>query len=670
MGPFARLHGPWLSLALLVVILMLGAPLGNAAWAGSRDYGVVTIDLRPERGDVPTHLCVVSEVAGPRARQTLDQLMRGAPNSEGEVELNTQMWPEFEAVPSCASPGVCAPRIRVPGTQVQAQDFAVACVKDDLKSNRVERDPRLLVLMLEHLEGSPPALDSLNLAGGVATIGVQLDLRRVVVTARSLGGHYAPHDRSYHAEVSDGSRKMVALPISPRCAWTALLLPGAQISEGQRARLRLVAQGRSMEAERCIGPLDGSSTLRAMLPPGEGTGQIILERRAKDDSPEPDALSFRGQWRGQWPDELLELSPLRIHFRWRGPECIYPRGQCPAASLASGQHCSVNFRDELCHYSCPGEDQPADGERIRLPVQVTFEKKRPVQRWSDTLESPGQILASYVDPSRRFLRADLRDWQSGGPGARVRHIDLMTSDGATQRHAVDGRKVLELRVPHASCELMRYRFSGDREYRELLAPVRDGKVVLAPPYASARLARFGVSLVQGGGPSFMTGKEQTLLLPPTNYLGILQLVMNLRALRPKIPRLSWDFRLGASLGQWGYFEGREGTVPRRIDRRLAWVRFLAGVAAVVDLWPRVRASLGVDFGGSWPLKFQKDFPIETRNFLVIPTLGTEIQIRRNVALDLQLRAIVGESYLRIDTGETKPLETISVAGLYGIRLNF
>lgn len=664
MGRRYRQDLVWL-VGLLVCMVVL--TLSPRAQARGRDYGVVTLDLRPERGDVPTHLCVVSEVAGPRARQRLGQLMRGAPNALGEVELNTELWPEFEAVPTCASPGVCAPRIRVPGSQVSAQDFAVACVKDDLKSNRVERDPRLLVLMLEHLEGSPPALDSLNLAGGVATIGVQLDLSRVVVTARSLGGHYAPHDRSYHAEVSDGSRKMVGLPLSPRCAWTALLLPGAQISEAQRARLRLVAQGRSMGAERCIGPLDGSSTLRAMLPPGDGTGQILLERRAKEGASDPDALTFRGQWRGRWPDELLELSPLRIHFRWRAPECIYPRGQCPAATLSSGQVCSAVYRNELCHYSCPGQDKPADGERIRLPVAVTFQKKRPVQRWSDTIDSPGQILSSYVDPSRRFLRADLRGWQTQISGSQVNYIDMLTSDGSTQRHAVQGRKVMDLRAPHASCELMRYRYGGDREYREQLAPIRDGKVVLAPPSSSARLVRFAVSLVQGGGPSFLNTKENKLLLPPTNYMGLLQLNMNVRPVRPKLARLSWDLRVGASLAQWGYFEGPVGTVERTVDARLAWVRFMAGFAAGVDLWPRVRASVGVDFGGSWPLKFQKVFPVQRNNFLVIPSVGVEVQIRRNIALDLQARGIIGESYLLIEPGKTTFLETFSVAGLYGVR---
>lgn len=666
MGRSLRRELGWLAFLVGAFALLL-AP---KAWARGRDYGVVTIDLRPERGDVPTHLCVVSEVAGPRARQRLGQLMRGAPNAKGDVELNTELWPEFEAVPTCASPGVCAPRIRVPGSQVSAQDFAVACVKDDLKSNRVERDPRLLVLMLEHLEGSPPALDSLNLAGGVATIGVQLDLSRVVVTARSLGGHYRPHDRSYHAEVSDGSRKVVGLPISPRCAWTALLLPGAQVSEAQRARLRLVAEGRDMEAERCIGPLDGSATLRAMLPPGDGTGQVFLERRAKPGAPDPDALSFRGQWRGRWPDEILELSPLRIHFRWRAPECIYPRGKCPAASLASGQVCSATYRNDLCHYSCPGEDKPADGESIRFPVQVTFEKQQPVQRWSDTLDAPGQILSTYVDAERRFLRADLRSWHRDTPGSRVAHIDLLTTNGIVQRHAVQGRKVLDVRVPNASCELMRYRFAGDREYAEQLAPVRDGKIVLAPPSSSARILRFGVSLVQGGGPSFFNTQEEKILLPPTNYMGLLQLIMTLRPVRPKLARLSWDFRAGASLGQWGIYEGPKGTIDRSIDRRLAWVRFMAGVAAGVDLWPRVRASLGVDFGGSWPLKFQKSFPAQRNNFLIIPSFGTQIKIRRSIALDLQLRAIIGESYLRIAPGETETIETISVAGLYGLRFTF
>ena len=55
-----------------VLVVLLGWP---ALAQASEGYGVVTLDLRPEGTDVPTHLCVVSEVKGARTRKTLRDVL-------------------------------------------------------------------------------------------------------------------------------------------------------------------------------------------------------------------------------------------------------------------------------------------------------------------------------------------------------------------------------------------------------------------------------------------------------------------------------------------------------------------------------------------------------------------------------------------------------------------
>ena len=68
---------PWA--AILVLLWWL--------WPGDVQaaYGSVTLDLRPETGDVPTHLCVVSEANSPRTRRTLWEILAKQPISGGRL---------------------------------------------------------------------------------------------------------------------------------------------------------------------------------------------------------------------------------------------------------------------------------------------------------------------------------------------------------------------------------------------------------------------------------------------------------------------------------------------------------------------------------------------------------------------------------------------------------
>ncbi|MFO0636390.1 MAG: hypothetical protein U0168_26465 [Nannocystaceae bacterium] len=109
------------------------------------------------------------------------------------------------------------PRVELPTSLTQANDFYAACTFDSLADGGAIDDPRPLFVLLEHLEGSPPRIESIRLAGGVATIGVGADLDRVVVTARSLGGAYLPHARSERGSKEQSSTPAPAA--AARCWW-------------------------------------------------------------------------------------------------------------------------------------------------------------------------------------------------------------------------------------------------------------------------------------------------------------------------------------------------------------------------------------------------------------------------------------------------------------------
>src|SRR5690606_12113044 len=114
----------WLGTLLVVIVIALAPALARAA----KPYGVVTVDLRPEVGEVPTHLCVVSQGKGPRTREALSELLL-APNPDDQgapLILDPATWGGSPDDTTCDAGGACSPRIELPmgGTQDQ---LWVAC---------------------------------------------------------------------------------------------------------------------------------------------------------------------------------------------------------------------------------------------------------------------------------------------------------------------------------------------------------------------------------------------------------------------------------------------------------------------------------------------------------------------------------------------------------------
>src|SRR5690606_33736535 len=250
----------------------------------------------------------------------------------------------------------------------------------------------VLVMMLEHLEGSPPLLESLKLAGGVATIGVQADLGRIVVTARSLGGHYQAHSRAFRAEEGSDRSELVVLPIAPRCHGVEVELPGVRLRESDRERLVIRANEVELDPQTCVGPLRGSARMHVELPRAQGFGRIEVEL-APVEGETPTATRFAAGWDTAWPEGELRLAPHQIAFVWSPPACVWATGTCPDATLEGGIRCEATALDDgTCQYLCPGngDDSGDDADEfesewvdVSPPVAVTFEKDDPHQRWNE-----------------------------------------------------------------------------------------------------------------------------------------------------------------------------------------------------------------------------------------------------------------------------------------------
>jgi hypothetical protein len=692
--------------AVIAILLLLGSYAREAAAA--KPYGVVTVDLRPEIGEVPTHLCVVSQGKGPRTREALRELLLVAgPDPDGaEAAANTPPRRILDlsapaifggerraAVTStCEAGGACLPRIELPRSRDSNGDpteqLWVACAADSLVSDQDDRAPRVLVMMLEHLEGSPPLLESLKLAGGIATIGVQADLSRIVVTARSLGGHYEAHSRGYRAEEGSDQGELVVLPIAPRCYGVEVELPGVRLRESDRERLRVRANEIELDPETCVGPLRGNPRMRVDLPRAAGFGRIEVELPPVAGET-PTATRFAASWDTPWPATQLRLSPHQIAFVWAPPACVWATGTCPSATLEGGIACAATALDDgSCQYLCPGngdlgeglgEGQGAGGSEwvdVSPPVAVQFEKDDPDQRWTEIVQRPGQTLGAYVEPSQIYLDADLSGWRVDVPGSRISHVELLDNDGSSRRYAVEGVDRLQILAPHASCDPLRFRLVGDRRYLEGAAPVVAGQVEFGAVHETARLLTFNVLLAQGGGPAIAYGGAPAELANPIYFTAIGQLAANFRPRDPRFARVAYELRIGGTVGQWGYYgPGSLGEDPRRVTSKVAWARLLFEPAVVVDVVPPLALSFGFGVGGSWPIN-NREFANTSRfDFVLSPSLDARFAIRRWVALVVQGRAMVRERSIVATevvgtVSRTQSFANVSLLGLYGVVFSF
>lgn len=671
-------------LAWLVPLLLLALVLIPRIARAAKPYGVVTIDLRPEVGEVPTNLCVVSQGQGPRTRQPLSELLRG-PTSEGAAEAETQagdalildpsLWGGSVEDTTCVAGGACVPRVELPLSSGQADQLWVACTTDSLASDEGAREPRVLVMMLEHLEGSPPLLESLKLAGGVATIGVGADLSRIVVTARSLGGHYEAHSRAFRAEEGSDRSELVVLPIAPRCHGVEVELPGVRLRESDRDRLVIRANEVELDPQTCVGPLRGSARMRVDVPRAAGFGRIEVELPPIEGET-PTATRFAAGWDTAWPEGELSLDPHQIAFIWSPPACVWPTGTCPTATLEGGIGCEATaLGDGSCQYLCPG-NSTQEWVDVSPPVAVTFEKDDPHQRWNEIVQRPGQTLSEYVDREQIYLGADLSGWRIDVPGSRISHVELLDNDGSSRRYAVADVERLQILAPHAGCDPLRFRLVGDRRYLEGSAAVHDGAVEFGPVHKTARLLTFNILLAQGGGPAIAYGGAPSDLADPVYFAAVGQLAANFRPRNPRFARVAYELRLGGTLGQWGYFgPGSIGDDPRRVTTKVAWARILFEPAVVIDVVPPLAFSFGFGVGGSWPIANSALRETGRFDFVLSPSADARFAIRRWVALVVQGRAILRErSVVAVDVIGSEPqveeFPNVSLLGLYGVIFSF
>lgn len=694
-----------------IVLLTLLAPLfASTASAQDRGYGVVSLDVRPEEGDVPTHLCVVSEAPSPRARDKLWDLLEARPDvaregggsTDGSWRVRPEVWGGDEASARhqrCSTDplGDCRPRVELPQGLTRQSDLYTACTADSLSSGGAPSESRPLFILLEYLEGSPPQIESVRLAGGVATIGVYgASFDRIVVTARSLGGHYLPHRRSERGKADPGeldaaAAKTIALRIAPRCRSVEVRLPRLRLKPQDRARLSVVVHGVPIDTEHCVSNLVGADVMQIRMPAAPlGVGSIDVELAETESQP---PARFGGSFEGPWPRTPFRLAFNQIAFTWRRPACIYPKDRCPHATLETGTLCSATVTEFGCNYRCPGAVHEENAIDLELPLDVTFEKDDPKQRWIDKLAQNGQELTSYAPADQIYLDANLNKWRTDIPDNRIHRVEVYGEDGEAHQYGVTRIDRLVLKVPGASCESIRFKPVGDRSYDEVVALVDEGRLDFGDPHRSARRINFNVTLAVGGGPAW-SGNIET---PPIYFSGLGMFAVQYRSRRPHWRRLGFEVRVGGTLGQWATTVTQSGdadmnpaeTPPSRAEdeplsgqttsprtssvRRFGWARVLFEPGIVVSAHSRVALGAGLGVGFSLPFRNERDLTNESFKFIWSPNVDLRFRLRNWVRLVIQFRGVFGENaFTRDDSTEAsnRAARARSLLSLFGLQASF
>lgn len=654
-----------LAIASLLWLVCTASFVPRDARAADTRYGVVTLDLRLEAGEVPTHLCVVSEAKSPRARKTLWEVLEDEPESRAAPgsltgglswRVRPEVWNGDEASTESQRCGDdplldCRPRVSLPEGLSATSDLFVACTADSLSDSGTTKDPRPLFVLLEYLEGSPPQLESVRLTGGVATIGVlRANFDHVIVTARSLGGQYLPDSRSQRATIegtrpdgTDGalSTKFVSLDLVPRCQSAEIKLPRTKIRPKDRERLDVRVHGKKLFVDRCVDNLVGSNVFSIRMPPAPlGVGSVDVELR--DAGEGQAAARFGGNFEGKWPKTPFALELNQVTFSWRRPDCIYPDDECPSAVLSTGTTCRATVTEEGCAYRCPG-DMPPDGAiDLEFPLQVTFEKQDPIQRWTDILAQNGQELASYVASDQTYLQANLIGWEVDDPDNRIEDLIIFGEDGEARRYGITRFDTMQLKIPGASCEVVRFVPKGDRKYDEVVATVDDGQIDFGNPHRSARRISFNLTLAAGGGPAWSAGVET----PPLYFSGLGMFALHIRPRKEGWRRVGFEFRAGGTLGRWGQTE--RGEVDT--ETRIGWARVLFEPAIVGSVHERLALGAGLGLGFSLPFRSQNETLGDSLNFIWSPNIDLRFRVRSWLRLVVQFRGVFGEEAFFIESG--------------------
>jgi hypothetical protein len=412
--------------------------------------------------------------------------------------------------PQCAA-NACRATIAIPDDSTY-DAFHLSCIANQ----QTPPTNRVVFVMLDYHREHAPTLSDPYLAGTTASLAINGQTERTIISVRSLGGNYLPGPDVIAGR--DATRQELAtIPLVPRCRATDVHLPRAGAEKITGASLRVYVDGEQLYS--CGKQSVTNGQMLAVIPNGRENAikTVILTVGTPDDD---NFAQFAASWAGAIPpSSMLETRRTAVSFQWQRERLLRP-SECPSASMPAagidcsvkksparqgdactlrrqeearalaparqGDACTLRRREEAlaeqsdaCRYTCGALETDPTALSFDLPALLRFSTPgENGEVWADTLGAASEHLQSYVAPEDRTLLIDFRNWSALRPSNMVHTMVVEMQNGPPLR--VASRGVQRVAIPKLEAGTsIAYHYEGERAFgsatldtsqRETVAP--------------------------------------------------------------------------------------------------------------------------------------------------------------------------------------------------------
>ncbi len=418
-------------------------------------------------------------------------------------------------------------------------------------------------------------------------------------------------------------------------------------------------------------------------------------------------VEAEARWTSDTPPAPLERRVRGVSFSWQ-PRCEYPlrfapgAPYCPAARLVqSGIPCqhwvdsapappapvdeppSTSAAEApapssgplpACHYAC-FESGVAESARFDFPVAVDFALPNSDEHFTETVHHANQTLTGYVAREMRQFpvyfaatgrvgRLEMTGPDTSAPGCaagrgelprdrrerlgdRIWRLEIGDATGRRHEFTLDDT-AHRITLPGGLCgDSLRYRYTGDRSYREGLVSICHGRIVVPPPEVTGRRVYFGLML--GGGLDLRFLEARAAADPVFNPFGLLQGVIRWQPDADLRGHAFFvEFQPSLSIGRFAYYPLAPTASGHAAEHtRLTVTRAFVNVAFAVSVasWIEVGVTAGGGFAAPFFYSSDRKRMGDGHGFFTAGPFG-RWRFHSNVALEVGFR-VFGPEPVRV-----------------------
>lgn len=500
----------------LLVLVLCSAVLLCASQASAQTETLQAL-LETRGEEPPKQICIVAKSFGPNlaeldtapdvamANTTLPQCYQ-----EPDLTIKAATSP-----PTGKKPSDKKPLANISATTEPTAKRPLRCIKVNTREGpQDQRGPIEALLDRTLFLAVDAVVTDVEYHGASLTVDMLRGTARSGPVSVSVqGGSYL--DTARPIRLRTGNVHDVTLPLTPKCFVRPVTMPSVEAS----VTGSLVLDGpiawfaqRTPDAQPAT-PTQPDPSHAAFLVIPAAT-RVISARWVRTTPAQEDVHRFVHEWVGEEPPAHITPTPRTIRFQWKRHPLFGGARECPRAALEGAAECTALDSDACpCEYTC--------NVTGTLPYRVHFEYDDPDRlAWSDTLQTAGEQLSSYLAPKDRWLtiRPTSSQW-SASKSEDIETLELSAPDGTKARVPApvpcsnedqDNHRCKLTRVPiaHHEGDLFTYRYVGRaRSYKEEQEPIRGGELSIKTPTLAQLATTLGLGLSFSAGPQWMLGPE-------------------------------------------------------------------------------------------------------------------------------------------------------------------